>query len=112
MNVQSRPFKFYLHDRVDACRLQLLGPLSTRELKELSGCWRTARTTLKARKLILDVSEVTSFDDDARKWIAHMVAEGALLIEAKEETPKRPSQTGTLRRVLSAVFGARAQESL
>jgi hypothetical protein len=112
MNVQSRAFKFYLHDSVEACRLQLLGPLSSRELKELSGCWSTAKTTLKARKLILDVSAVSSFDDDARKWIAMMVAEGALLIEAKEKPPTRPSQNGILRRVVSSLLGARAQESL
>lgn len=112
MNVQSQAFKFYLHDSVEACRLQLLGPLSSRELKELTGCWRTAKTTLKARKLILDVSLVTSFDDDARKWIATMVAEGALLVEAKKEPPSRPSQNGMLKRVVSSLLGARAQESL
>lgn len=112
MNVKPRAFKFYLHDSVEACRLQLLGPLSSRELKELTGCWRTARTTLKARKLILDVSAVTSFDDDSRKWIAAMVAEGALLVEAPvQQPPSRPSQNGILKRTISSLFGIRAQES-
>ena len=110
--MSSPGFKFYLHDSVEACRLQLLGPLSSRELKELSGCWNTAKTTLKARKLILDVSAVTSFDDAARKWIAAMIAEGALLVEAPvEPPPSRPSQNGILKRTLSAIVGAGAQQS-
>ncbi len=111
MNVQIRAFKFYLHDSVEACRLQLLGPLTSRELKELSGCWNTARTTLKDRKLVLDVSGVTSFDDEARKWIAAMVAEGALLVEAPVEPPSRSTRNGILRRIVSSISGVRAQES-
>ena len=109
MKVQSPGFKFYLHDSVEACRLQLLGPLSEGALKELSGCWNTARTTLKERKLVLDVSAVTAFDDAARTWIAAMVAEGALLIEAPSEPPVRGSRNGILRRTFAALFRTSAQ---
>jgi hypothetical protein len=109
MNVSTTKFKFYLHDSVEACRLQLLGPLSFRELSELIGCWNTARTTLKARKLILDISAVTSIDDPGRKWVAAMVAEGALLIEAPVEAPSRPSQNGILKRMFGALLGVNAE---
>ncbi len=109
MIVQNSVFKFYLHDSVEACRLQLLGPLTAKVLKELSGCWNTAKTTLKSRKLILDISAVTIIDDDARQWIAKMVAEGALLVEASSGTKPRPSRNGIIRRTFASLFRASAQ---
>jgi hypothetical protein len=111
MNVQNLNFRYYLHDTVEACRLQLLGPLTSAEIRELTGCWSTARTTLKARKLILDISALTSVDDAGRKWIAAMVAEGALLIQSPSEQPNRPCKNGLLQRILNALPRAGAQSA-
>ncbi|MCU1294819.1 MAG: hypothetical protein JWP08_3669 [Bryobacterales bacterium] len=105
MNVQRSKFRYYLHDSVEACRLQLLGPLTSAEIKELAGCWTTARTTLEARKLILDISAVTSVDDGGRKWIAAMVAEGASLVQPAPAQPARPCKNGFLQRIINALPG-------
>jgi hypothetical protein len=73
----SLNFKYYIHDSVGACRLQLLGQLNESEVAELSSCWETARTILGSRRLLLDVREVTSIDDSGKKWLAQMMQDGA-----------------------------------
>ena len=73
----SSNFKYYIHDSVGACRLQLLGQLGESDVVELSSCWETARTILGGRRLVLDVREVTSIDDTGKKWLAQMMQDGA-----------------------------------
>ena len=72
------PFKYYIHDGIEACRLELLGDLNAAQLSELKGCWRTAKTTLGTRKLILDCKGLTALDDAGRDWVTSMQSEGAL----------------------------------
>lgn len=79
-SVRSSLFKYYIHDSVDACRLQLLGDLSEAEVPELSGCWATAKTTLACRNVLLDVRKLKSVDDSGKQWIISMANEGALLL--------------------------------
>ena len=76
---KNRPssFKYYIHDRNEACSLQLLGGLSEVDVAELNGCWRTVKTTLKTRKLVIDVRALQSADDAGRGWLASMAGEGA-----------------------------------
>lgn len=78
--VRSSFFKYYIHDSIESCRLQLLGQLSEADIPELSGCWRTAKTTLASRKLLLDLRNLSAFDDAGRQWIISMANEGALLL--------------------------------
>ncbi len=78
--VRSSVFKYYIHDSVESCRLQLLGEFSEADVPELSGCWRTAKTTLGSRKLLLDLRKLRAMDDSGRQWIISMANEGALLI--------------------------------
>ena len=77
ISVRSSRFKYYIHDSVEICRLQLIGELSESEVGELKGCWATAKTTLDNRKLIVDVRAVHSIDEAGRDWLDSMVAEGA-----------------------------------
>ena len=98
--MQPPRFKFYIHDSVEACRLQLIGPFTLNEVKELEGCWNTARTTLAKRKLIVDLSALSSIDHEGRKWIAVMIEEGAILIEQPPDTKPRSPKTGLLKRLL------------
>jgi anti-anti-sigma regulatory factor len=78
--VRSSLFKYYIHDSVDSCRLQLIGELSEAEVPELSGCWTTAKTTLGSRKLLLDLRNVRKIDDFGKQWIISMANDGALLL--------------------------------
>ena len=103
----SSQLKYYIHDSIEACRLQLIGEFTATDVKELEGCWNTAKTTLGERQLIVDVAEVDSIDDPGRKWIAFMVAEGAQLIE-KEESKKPTGRPGMFRRALYCVVGTPA----
>ena len=70
-------FKYYIHDSVDACRLQLLGSLSEAYVRELNGCWNTAKTTLGGRKLVIDLRGLQSTDEAGKAWLLSMVHEGA-----------------------------------
>lgn len=74
---RASSFKYYIHDGVDVCRLQLIGEFTEREVPELDGCWRTTRTILGARKLVLDVRGVTGVDETGKRWLASMGSEGA-----------------------------------
>jgi hypothetical protein len=75
--IRSSTFKYYIHDSVVACRLQLLGELSEAEVTELTGCWQTAKTTLGDRRLILDLRGLKALDEAGKQWLAGMAQEGA-----------------------------------
>jgi hypothetical protein len=70
--------KYYIHDGTEAFRFQLIGELREADVKELSGCWETARSTFGSRKLLLDLRELRSTDDGGKEWLLAMVREGAV----------------------------------
>ncbi len=76
-STRSASFKYYIHDGVDSCRLQLLGELTEAQVVDLDGCWRTARTTLGKRQLVLDVRALARVDESGKQWLAAMAVEGA-----------------------------------
>ncbi len=75
---RSASFRYYIHDGISGCRLQLLGDLTESDLADLNGCWRTARTTLGNRKLLLDLHALRSVDEAGKRWLAGMAQEGAV----------------------------------
>jgi hypothetical protein len=74
---RSPSFKYYIHDSIGACRLQLIGELTDANVSELNGCWRTAKTSLGHRKLVLDLRNLKTVDDAGTRWLAWMSSEGA-----------------------------------
>jgi hypothetical protein len=70
-------FKYYIHDGVESCRLQLIGELTETEVPDLTGCWNTVKTTLGQRKLVLDVCGLRATDETAKRWLVEMATEGA-----------------------------------
>ena len=74
---RSSRLKYYIHDSGDVFRFQLTGELTELDISELNGCWRTAKTILGTRKLVLDVSGLRAVDEMGSRWIASMVADGA-----------------------------------
>ncbi len=82
--MESSRLNYYIHDSVDSFRLQLLGTLKLEDLKELQGCWNTARTTLAGRKLIVDVTGLQQMDESGREWLNAMAAEGASVLESPQ----------------------------
>lgn len=76
--VGASRFRYYIHDAITACRLQLIGELTEPDIDDLNGCWRTARTTLGVRPLILDLHALKSVDEAGKQWLAGMAQEGAV----------------------------------
>ena len=76
---RSSSFKYYIHDGVECCRLQLIGEFTETDVPDLNGCWETVRTTLTDRVFLLDLNSVHGADDVAKQWLIRMVAEGAIM---------------------------------
>src|SRR3954466_3296290 len=80
----SRPYvsalKYYIHDGTDAFRFQLIGELREADVKELTGCWETAKSTFGSRKLVLDLRALASTDENGKQWLLAMVREGAVCV--------------------------------
>jgi hypothetical protein len=75
--VRPSSFKYYIHDSIGVLRLKLIGELRQADIAELNGCWRTAKTTLGKRKLVLDLESLRTVDEAGKQWLASMSAEGA-----------------------------------
>jgi ABC-type transporter Mla MlaB component len=99
---RSSRFKYYIHDGIEACRFQLIGELTGDDIAELQGCWRTAKSTLTNRKLILDLRGLNRLDDAGKNWLASMATEGAEYLEgaAPAENTSKPGRF----RKLAAIF--------
>jgi hypothetical protein len=83
--LRSSRFTYYIHDGIQACRFQLIGELTEAEVPELSGCWRTAKTMLGKRKLILDLRGLRSLDEAGTRWVTSMASEGAECVGAASD---------------------------
>jgi hypothetical protein len=75
--VRPSSFKYYIHDSIAVLRFKLIGQLTQSDIAELNGSWRTARTTLGKRKLVLDLQALRTVDEAGKQWLAAMSAEGA-----------------------------------
>jgi hypothetical protein len=113
--VPKLAFKYYIHDGIAHCRLQLLGELREDHLIELKGCWNTVRTTLRDRGLVLDLHGLRSADDAGQRWLRAMAAEGAILQPAKipqqVETPHAAARPSILQRLASCFRSSRVLSS-
>lgn len=115
-------FKYYIHDSVEACRLQLIGEFTEQDVAELDGCWRTAKTIVGGRKVVLDLRGVTAVDETGKRWLASMGSEGARYvpetflqkcisgapIAASHQEPG--AKSGLVGRLLGSLRGANAAE--
>ena len=116
--LRSSSFKYYIHDGVAACRLQLIGELTELDLGELNGCWRTAKTTLGGRPLILDLNALESVDDAGKQWLASMMQEGVTCLPeqylrdlvagrhiAGAQPPPKVAKSGLIGRIVALIRG-------
>jgi hypothetical protein len=55
-------FSYYLHDRSQAFRFQLLGRLSLETVRDLEQAWRTASSTIGERQVVFDISDLTTIE--------------------------------------------------
>jgi hypothetical protein len=120
-NQNSRPYvsalKYYIHDRTEAFRFQLIGELREADVKELSGCWQTAKSIFGDRKLVLDLRELRSADESGKEWLLAMVREGAAcmpesyfrtnLTDVASASALSPKPSGLLNKLTSGLRGDR-----
>ncbi|MBV9760770.1 MAG: hypothetical protein JO340_09415 [Acidobacteriaceae bacterium] len=109
-------FKYYIHDSIAVLRFQLIGSLTQSDIAELNGSWRTAKTTLGSRKLVLDLESLRTIDEAGKQWLASMSAEGASYLpenflvsciagqHASEPESDLPAQKAGLFRKLASLF--------
>ncbi len=106
MTATSHPWqsalKYYLHDSTTALRFQLLGTLSEGDIRDLQGCWITAKTTVAGRRLVMDLRALRTTDEAGKQWLLSMAHEGAeylpesyfrsgLAGQDEDKTTRRPS---------------------
>lgn len=84
--------KYYLHDGATSFRIQLLGSLSSADLPELSGCWRTARSSVVGRRLVIDSTSLEGLDEAGRSWLEEMIAEGAVIEDRQGTSTAIPAR--------------------
>jgi hypothetical protein len=67
----------YQHDRASMFRFEIRGELCGSVLRELEGCWETAMPTFGPRRVVVDLTGVTSWDDSGLELICRFRAAGA-----------------------------------
>jgi hypothetical protein len=114
---RASSFKYYIHDSVSTLRFQLIGDLRASHVTELNGSWQTAHTTLMQRRLVLDVRQLQSADDEGKHWLTAMNEAGASFLPARDFAsdvtsiaaghPKEPSgvKLSLLGRILGMISG-------
>jgi hypothetical protein len=74
--------KITLHDSSSEFRLKLEGRLGGPWVTELEQCWKTARSTTRDRKSIVDLREVDFIDPAGQALLARMREAGVELLVA------------------------------
>ncbi|HVP00258.1 MAG TPA: hypothetical protein VMT15_19440 [Bryobacteraceae bacterium] len=72
--------KYYMHDGPKALRFELSGSLAGLEVRRLDQAWRTASSTIGERILTVDVSLLTSADEEGHDLLARWRQAGALFV--------------------------------
>lgn len=112
--VRKSAFKYYIHDGAEACRFQLIGELAETDIPELDGCWRTVRTIVAGRKLVFDLRELRTVDEQGKQWLAGMATEGAIFIPESylrtglaPQTAPQATNSGAFAKLIAWLRGSR-----
>jgi len=68
--------KITLHDSAGEFRLKLEGRLSGLWVQELEQCWKTASSTTRGRKTVVDLGEVDFVDLAGQNLLSQMYSHG------------------------------------
>ena len=78
--MKSQTLQYYMHDGPSAFRFELAGDLDNEGARELEQAWRTASAVIGDRALVIDMTFISSVEEDARSLLARWHAQGAHLI--------------------------------
>lgn len=74
------PLRFYVHDGSASFRIELIGNIHAKDIGELEGCWRTARSSLNQKQVVLDLRGLTGASEEGRHWLTSMYQQGVALL--------------------------------
>jgi anti-anti-sigma regulatory factor len=89
----------YQHDQAKAFRFVLVGALDGASALELQSAWETARSVLRGRELLVDLTGMTTAGPEGLSLLSRMQEAGARLLETQvaENGRGRLSLRGLLR---------------
>jgi hypothetical protein len=90
----AQPLDIYQHDSAAMLQFVLRGNLAGAPVKYMEHSWRTARSTLGTRRLVVDVAGLTGADSEGMELLSRMRESGARLTAA--QPPVSPELTRSL----------------
>ncbi len=83
---ENQALKYYMHDGPSAFRFELSGDLSSEGARRLEQDWRSASSEIGRRTLNVDMTYVTSADEEGRALLRRSHYHGARLIARSKTT--------------------------
>lgn len=74
------PLRFYVHDGSASFRIELIGDIHAKDIGELEGCWRTARSSISQKPVVLDLRGLTGVSEEGHHWLTSMYQQGVSLL--------------------------------
>jgi len=90
--MKKQALQYYMHDGPAAFRFELAGDLDDKGARRLEQDWRTTSSVIGDRLLIVDITFVTSAEEEARMLLARWHSSGARLI-ANSHTSRSLAQS-------------------
>jgi hypothetical protein len=78
--MNNQALQYYMHDGSSAFRFELAGDLTSEGARRLERDWYTASSVIGHRTLVVDMTFLTSADEEGRALLARWHAGGARLI--------------------------------
>jgi hypothetical protein len=75
-----KSLQYYLHDELDAVRIEIVGNLSGAGVGSVEQAWRTANSVLAGRQIVVGLTAVAEADDDGRLLLLSWHRCGARII--------------------------------
>jgi ABC-type transporter Mla MlaB component len=82
--MKTRALQYYMHDGPGAFRFELAGDLDRQGASRLDQDWRTASSTLGDRRLVVDMTFLTSVDEAGRALLVGWHRGGAHIVANRE----------------------------
>jgi len=79
-------FDYYIHDELEALRLEIRGPLAGHGVTSLDHAWRTGSSILNGRMLLIDLVSVEDADEDGRDLLLAWHRMGARIMARSTES--------------------------
>ena len=78
--MKNQALQYFMHDELTASRLELAGDLDSEGVQRLRQDWRTASSVAGDSALIVDMTFVTSVEQEGRALLSRWYAEGAQFV--------------------------------